>query len=215
MDTVDSWTQSVFAMPPVMCGRQLQPFSLSHSLLLRAIGCPYAFTNADATRNDLLTAVEVCSRKHSENAAHLFGGGIRLFRLVYRSLRWGGMDFATADESFRTYIADFTRMAERVIVGDGSDPMSAPTEFHLHRHLCEVMHMTEADAWDCSVARAWAYFDTWSEWKGGKGLVGGRSAQVAHLNAQMEAASAKGDAVEVDRVWELMKALDAVKEVPK
>lgn len=207
MSEVDSWTQAIYAAPPVICGRRLRPFSLAHAVLLRAMGNAYAYVNKAATRTDIMIAVDVCSRTWEQNTAALFVRDVPLFAIIYRAVRWRGMRVEVADASMRTYLADFTRRAPRLDGVASGDPLKAPVEFHLHRFLCESMHFTESQAWDCSFARAWAYFDTHREWNGAKELGTEYDTRKQVIQRRMDAAHASGNKEQEDAAWAEMKAV--------
>lgn len=208
MREVDSWTQAVYVAAPVICGRRLLPFSLAHSMLLRAIGNPYAYRGVEATREELLAAVLICSRTREENRAALFAGGQRAGALLRWSWRWRKMSLATADASFRQYIKDHTRFAphhELAEAPDAHEP-AAPFEFHLHRHLCVNEGMGDEEAWNCGMGYARHLFDCWAESQGSKSLMSEYDQRMQELNKAMNAAHAAGNATERDRLFELMGA---------
>lgn len=207
----DVWTQAIYATPPLIGGRRLLPFSLAHAVLLRALGNPYAYVDASATLAQLVQALDVCSRTRAENAVALFSGERpSIWRILSDARRWRNLDPSTADASFRVYIDDFTLRAARDTDAANGDDMAVPSEYHLHRHLCEVEGMGEEQAWNCSVARAWAYFDCWTEWKGGKVLLSPYNAQLQSIQARVDKATASGNQEQADAAWaemgELVKA---------
>jgi hypothetical protein len=136
-------------------------------MLLRALGNPYAYKGVPAGRSELLAAIEICSRTRWENQEALFGRRPGYWRLLWRGLRWAWRDLTTADASFRQYVEDFTRRAQmHAREGGEGEPMVSPSEFHLHRHLCEVEGWEPESAWDASVGMAWACYSAYAEWKG-------------------------------------------------
>jgi hypothetical protein len=193
-----------------MCGRRLLPFSLAHSMLLRALGNPYAYVAASATREDLLAAVLVCSRTREQNRSALFGGRMRTGPLLRWSWRWRKMNLAIADASLRQYIADHTRFPAYIPLADapGVDAAPvAPIEFHLHRHLCADRGWDDAAAWDCGYSYARHLFDCWAEAQGHKALASEIDVQLAEMDKAQREAHERGDAAERDRIFAEMGAL--------
>lgn len=179
----DLFFQAIVCQPPVICGRRLLPFSVSHEYILKALESPYII-GGPVTKADVLLAIDVCAHTWQDNAARLFGGAppVGLWRRWGR--RWLRGKLSTADKSLRRYIEDYTACPEHWSGADGSE-IRAPWEFHLVRILMDHCGFSEAAAWDCPLARARCYADTWSESQGDKTLVN------AAEQAAIEAAQAE------------------------
>lgn len=199
---MDAWTQALFARPPLMLGRRLRPFSLSHALLLRATGNPYAYVGAPATVRDLFAAVAICSRGHAENA-EAYRRGVRPSVLAAWRRQWRRVEFAVADASFREYIAAHTRRNVRAQVerqGGDTPDISGPVEYYLHRHLTEDRGWPDEAAWDCAYGYAWALLDCSQEWRAPGTLQSEYDARVEALLASEAAARARGDTAAADAI---------------
>jgi len=205
---VDTWTQALFVTPPLMSGVPLRPFSLSHSVLLRAIENPYAYIGLHATRAELMAAVLVCSRTCEQNRMALFGGAQRQGPLVRWSWRWRRMDLAIADASFRQYVTEHTRTPQfaEAAPDDDAPAIVAPVEWHLHRHLCVDRGWDDAAAWDCGFSYACHLAAVWKESQGGGGLKSEYDREMERLDGLMSAAHARGDGAERDRIFQEMGA---------
>jgi len=171
----DAFFQAAFCQPPIVLGRRLRPFSLSHSYLLAGLENPCLVTGAGLVA-DLCAAVSICSHGHAENAQRLFNGGPsfdRERREFAKALRVEGE--ASARAAFDVYLADFCHIPEhwRDEAESGST-FRAPWQFHFVFVLCRDYHMTPEQAWDTPVALARCYYDVMAEVGGDKSLVTAR-----------------------------------------
>jgi hypothetical protein len=131
------------------------------------MGNPFAYKGAATTGADLIAAMDICSRTRHQNAAAL-GRNRKPWRAAWRDARWVRLGLATAAESFRVYLGDYSARAEwHAPAGDSAGtPLASPAEYHLHRHMCHEEGMGYDEAWDCPVGLAWASYDAWAEWSG-------------------------------------------------
>jgi hypothetical protein len=179
----------------------LRPFSLAHSLVLRALGNPYVYVGAPATETDLFVAVDVCCRTRAENAAAL-SGGLNWRNLLRWRRKWRRLDFSTADASFRQYLSDSIRRNRRNEIERKADSpeLAGPVEYHLHRHLCEDRGWPDEAAWDCSLGYAWCLLDISQEWRNPGTIQSEYDATLANYLAGESAARQSGDTAEADRI---------------
>lgn len=165
----DVWFKALMAVPPVICGRQLLPFSVAHSYILASLGNPYA-DDGPGTREALMSAIEVCSHTWEQNRERL----IReppIAEWLWWSWRWRRMDFKTADASFRQYVRDFTACPGHWSSSADSDTIKSPWQYHVVRALMDSCGMRESESWNCPVGRAKCYYDAIGEANGDKSLV--------------------------------------------
>ncbi|MFH1605625.1 MAG: hypothetical protein ABIH03_17165, partial [Pseudomonadota bacterium] len=123
-----AWYQALMATAPRICGRRLLPFSLGHRFILRQRGSPYVCGGV-AGWEDLLLAVQLCSRTFADCRSWL-AGGARPRLLTLWAARWSRSDFAVADGDFRRYVDKFTRVPGHGGSPDGARRLSAPSEWH-------------------------------------------------------------------------------------
>lgn len=189
-----TWAQALLATPPVILGRRLRPFSLSHSALLTEIDSPYAYRGAPADERELFAAVEICARTHAENLA-AFGGGFDVRRLRRWRRQWRRVAFTVADASFRQYLADYSRRNKRNETGGDGErrDLGGPIEWHLHRHLTEDRCWADGAAWDCPLNYAWALMDVSHEWRAPGLLQSEYDARLEALLATEAEARGRGD----------------------
>lgn len=209
---LDVWTQSLLVSPPVLCGRRLLPFSLGHAVILRSISSPYAYVNVGSALSDVLTAIQICSRTTGQNRAALYGGKMPVISWVAWSMRWRGVKFDVVDASFRTYLADFTRQADRHPPKKRGRDLAAPVEFHLHRVLCEHYGYDPVAAWDVSLIVAHACADVVAESNGDELIKTPYELEQVRLEEITAAAVAAGDQAAIDQAWAAEKAfMDSMK----
>jgi hypothetical protein len=94
----DAFFQALMVTPPVVCGRRLLPYSIGHEYVLRRVGSPF-IVGGDPRREDVLTAIAVCSRTMAENRALLALGGVEARGLYGWAVRWSRFDVGTATAS--------------------------------------------------------------------------------------------------------------------
>jgi hypothetical protein len=189
--SVDAWTQALLVTPLTIGGVRLRPFSLAHSMVLRAKASPYII-GGPATHDDLFFALQVCARTLAQIRESLLGPHPPFGRLLIAGLRWRRASFSLADKSFRTYLSDYRRFPERQ-PSDSKGFSAAPFEWHAARILCGQYGVTLAEAWDMPLGLAVCAFDTWTESQGDKGLVTAYDQALTDLLKIQAEADAAGD----------------------
>lgn len=159
------WLTALLAQPPVILGRKLAPFSLSHSLILHAAGNPYWF-GRECKPDDLIEAVLICSRTWEENQAWFANPEKRTAKKLAARMFFR-REFHKAHDALAQYLNDACDvMAREVPDGDGAGKeLLAPWQY---RVACFLMKhgMTESQAWNCPINRARCYLDAVCEEKG-------------------------------------------------
>lgn len=194
MNLVDPWTQAFLVTPPVFCGRRLHPFSVSHSYLLKILGSPY-ICGGVTTKNDLLVAVDICSRTWEQNIDWITAG-TGLKRSVWFAWKWRNINFDIADSSFSVYLDDYTRTPGHKADGkpsDGKYEVAAPLEWHLVYGMMNGCHFSESVAWNMPFNRAKCYYDVMAEANGDSSLESLYDMNIEEAADRMNKAAASGD----------------------
>lgn len=158
-----AWIQSILYQPPAVLGKSLKPFSPFHALVLDSIESPY-MRGGNATPDDLITAVYVCSCSWSDRARILNGDKAEL-------RKWG-KDFCRADwqsefDAFNLYLSESWTTPTTWKRGDGGT-VKASGAFHMTVFAMRILGMNEADSWDAPLARLVCYRETYTEQETGK-----------------------------------------------
>lgn len=147
----------------------MRPYSLAHSIILRAKGSPY-LADAPSAQRDLFFALQICARTLTQCKQRLLGPHLPIWQLFLSGLRWRRASFATADASFRVYLADYRRYPERQPSDTKSD-IVAPFEWHAARVLCREYGFNLDNVWDTPINVAVCAVEAWQESRGVKGLM--------------------------------------------
>lgn len=195
----DVWLKALFATPPCIYGRQLLPFSLSHSLMLDGLASPY-WRGGNATADDLCAAIDVCSRNWRENAVWLAHSDNPRVRRSLSALKTAArlLGHEKADAAFRAYINDHMDFPPREVRGPGRQ-MASPWQWRVASWLLRG-GMSEDEIWNMPCARAVAYLDASNESEGDDSLVDEADASVADMIARANAL-AKTDPDAATKLW--------------
>jgi hypothetical protein len=208
----DPWFQAFFIEPPMMCGTRLLPFSVAHDYLLIHFDNPYAEADSAGTPEKLLEAVSICSRTWEQNRSGYMGTDqARFLRDIFRfSRRWGRrMNFAVADDSLRTYIADYRFVPEHEDHTPTENPVriAAPLHWHLVRCLCTEYGRTVSQAWNTAYNEAKCLWDVWAESKGDDTLMSALDVRVNELSREADALHKAGRLEEAAAAWDKVQEL--------
>ena len=162
----EAFLQSALYSPPIVLGRQLRAFSPFHALALEAVDSPFAHEPVTGvTPDSLIVAIWTCS--------HSFADGLTVLLDTAAIQKWGASvgkwDFPATLKTFQRHIADSMVLPVFYHTGDEED-CRAPVAWHLATSGMRFLNMTEAEAWDCSIARLVCYRACISEWNGSKSL---------------------------------------------
>lgn len=157
-----AWIQACLYQPPVVLGRQLQPFSSFHALALDAVDSPFWHGGIPSV-DDLILAVHICALTWETRSA-VFGDFRRLMKWGRRQRK---ADRAAELEAFRRYLNESNVYPARWKTGESSN-IKASGFFHLVAFAMHRMNMTEAQAWDCCMARLVCYSEAYREQETGK-----------------------------------------------
>jgi len=154
---------------PRILGLQLQTLTVGHLQLLLATGSPFAVPARDSlTLGDFFHAVYLCAEPWREADRNLARWWTPLFfRLWSVSLRW--FDVPAELRRFRAWFEEQTELPAFRAPTDGglkTRSSGAPGPYVRQLFLMTVLRYTEADALDCSVARANALYAAWVDWEG-------------------------------------------------
>ena len=207
-----AWITALLQRPPVIYGRRLHPFSLSHSMILEEARNPL-WCGGEIRVDALIEAVDVCSRTWEENAEWFDKVNRRKIRSF--SLRClTRYRFADAYARFKVYIDDATACSSREVSGEGRLLVSP----HQYRVVVFLMSLgwSESRAWNAPFGRARCYYDAHDEAHNGAILLDdaqedaysliargnelaevGRTEQAAELYARAQEIFARKDKVEV------------------
>lgn len=178
----DVWLTALLKMPPVILDRRLQPFSMSHAVILEAAKNPY-WMGGDLTGPALVEAVDICSRTWEENQ-RFYDSPLkaRLRQLRRFALRAFTRHKISASDDFLAYIQDYSASTTREDMGGGRD-MVSPWQWRVACHLIE-RGFSESEAWNMPMNRARCYYDAADEMEGAENLVNEEAASTYELIAR-------------------------------
>jgi hypothetical protein len=129
------------------------------------------------------------------------------------------MDFATADSSFRQYLADFTRNAPRHATDAALSPAdipATPAEWHLARVLCKdwgSLVASYGDVWDVPWSVAHHAWDCTAEAAGTVKLMNEYDQELADLQRrEVEARNAGDEAAVAMAIEEQRKLVETARK---
>jgi len=162
-----AFIQALTYRPPAILGRQLLPFSPWHGIVLEGAGSPYII-GGTPDFGDFITAAWVCSHSFT----HGWAGTLDLVA----AKKWGKANrkqrakFSAAVAALNEHIlASF--VGPEYWSAEGGSSVKAPYWWHMATFGMTTLHLSYADAWDCSIARLMCHFACKSETEGGKDLM--------------------------------------------
>ena len=162
----EAFLQSALYRPPVVLGRQIRPFSPFHALALEAVNSPFAHDPVTGvTPDSLIVAVYTCSLSYADGLPALLDTA----KIQAWGASIGKWDFAKTKAQFFRHMDDSMLLPVFYHTGDEED-CRAPVVWHLATSAMRFLHMTETEAWDCSIAKLVCYRACISEWNGSKSL---------------------------------------------
>jgi hypothetical protein len=119
------------------------------------------------------------------------------------------MNFSVADDSLRTYIADYRLVPEHEDHTPTENPVriAAPLHWHLVRCLCTEYGRTVSQAWNTAYNEAKCLFDVWAESKGDDTLMSALDVRVNELSREADALHKAGRVDEAGEVWAKVQEL--------
>lgn len=157
-----AWAQALLYQPPVVLGKQLLPLSVLHVLMLDAIDSPF-MRGGSFDAGDLIIAVHLCGLKWVDREQ--FFVDAKAARAWGKSQRKNQMDDESA--KFVDYISESWKIPETWKTGKGQSA-KANGAYHLAVFGMRQLGMSEAEAWDCPVARLVCYRETYAEQETGE-----------------------------------------------
>lgn len=160
------WAQAALYEPPEALGKTLRGFSPFHALMLEAVQSPFMVVGDTPDFDDLVLGVHVCSHSWAD-------------RFLIRSdipsvIEWGKTltadDISTGRRNFDAYLKaswetpQFWQDTE-------AGTLRANWIYHLVTFAMRRLNMTEAEAWDCPIARLVCYRACVGETEGDKSLM--------------------------------------------
>lgn len=160
MDNV--FYKSILVQPPVIMGIQLRPFSSFHALKLEQFGNAIA-TGATIEEADIIQAVEICRDGWNDKCRHLelfHRSALHRAGWVFKVMRHD-MDQARADliehtKTYTTYPGVWTDKSKKKYSG-------IPWQFKTPSQLMSHFKLSEQEAWDMPISRAYCYLSNISE----------------------------------------------------
>jgi hypothetical protein len=152
-----AYLNALFLSPPVVLGRQLQPFSLAHIAFLRSIDSPF-YNGKRASIDDLAVASFVCSHVWPFPFFHQSSDD-----LAEKCEAWGGslgkVDFKSNLNAFLCYVREYSAIPARGVPPGAERNFSeqVPWMFQIAFFLMSVLNFNEVSAWNTPVGRAFAY----------------------------------------------------------
>ena len=114
-----SYIQAAIPEPHVILGRKLRPFCIGHYLILSRFDCAYVSeTAANASREDLIFAVLVCSMRPREFMEFIEGDGVE-DAVKEWGQKIGLFDFKEKSDAFQKYLTEHSKMPGFWIEQDG------------------------------------------------------------------------------------------------
>ena len=172
----DAFFQALYCQPVSVFGRELRPFSLSHSFLLSELKNGWV-TADEGLRSDLMHAVWLCSKNHAENQRTLLSPP--LIRLAWFALKSKRYDYAKERNKFLQYLSDYTDVPQHWHGEATGKAFLAPWQFHFAVTISQNCGLSINEAWDMPVALARCYYDIWAEQQGDESLVSVREKKLA------------------------------------
>ena len=163
MDLV--WSRAVLYEPPQVLGKTLRGFAPFHALALCAVQSSFMSEVGEDTDaiQELVVAVRICSLGWADR-----------YRIVDEQAiqQWGGkIDPATylaARQAFAVYLGESWEMPQ--FWSSEGEGLRANWIYHLVAFGMRELKMTEAEAWDCPIARLVCYRACVGESEGDKSL---------------------------------------------
>jgi len=157
-----AWIQAAIYDPPEVLGQKLKLLSPYHVLMLDSIQSPF-MVGGKYDLHDMVLAVHVCSTSWADRYS--------VFSTPAALKRWGRKqgkcDWKIEAETFKLYLSESWTIPESW-QGAGGGKAKANGAYHLAVFAMRRLRMTEAEAWDCPVARLCCYRDTFDEQETGK-----------------------------------------------
>lgn len=173
----DAFFQALYCRPPRVFGRQLKPFSLSHSFILLTLRNGWLKT-ASGSRSELLHAVWVCSQDHATNASQFLAPPV--WRMIWFGFCSRFYNYSTERRAFMAYLSNYLEVPEHWESGSGSGrPFRAPWQYHFALMLAQECGIPVGQAWDMHVSLARCYYDVLAEQRGDDSLVSCRERELA------------------------------------
>ena len=114
-----SYIKAAIPEPHVILGRKLRPFCIGHYLILSRFDCAYVSeTSANASREDLIFAVLVCSMRPKDFMAFVEDDGAEKAVKDWGK-KVGVFDFKEKSDAFQNYLAEHSQMPAFWIEQDG------------------------------------------------------------------------------------------------
>jgi hypothetical protein len=158
------WAQSALYEPPSALGKTLRGYSPFHALALETVRSPFMI-GGTPDFDDLILAVHICS--------HGWADRFKVMSDMAGVSEWGksvtAADIASARAIFDRYLSESWEMP-RFWQGDSGE-LRANWIYHLVTFAMRRLHMTEAEAWDCPIARLVCYRACYGESEGDKSLM--------------------------------------------
>ncbi len=158
--------ERAFAPSPTfnVYSRDLRPLSLSHCLLLEAVGSPILHDPSATTPDDVLLAAYLCSLPAGA-AWQAVNEGVDAPSIQAWGEAWAS-NAVVGDESstFARYLEHYLTAPRRW--RSGSSSVKTPWEIFVCAGLMRELHLDEAEAWEMPVNRALAYWATTAEHAG-------------------------------------------------
>jgi hypothetical protein len=181
------WSTAALYEPPEVLGKTLRGFSPFHALMLEAVQSPFMVGGAPDF-DDLVLAVHICS--------HGWADRFRIRTDLPAVIEWGKSltadDIATSRRKFDNYLSESWKAPSFWQSGEGSD-QRADWTYHLAVFGMRHLNMTEAEAWDCPIARLVCYRACVGETEGDKSLMTDEDVKgVEILKADAEKEEANG-----------------------
>jgi hypothetical protein len=169
MANKDIFFKAIFLRPPLICGKQLRPFSLAHEYFLEYVQNPY-LVGGKTSKEKLLEAILVCSMTYSEIAEYICKP--KVLNVAIWALRWRMHNLKVAGESFLVYLDDYFDTPEHWIKENSSgEGYASPWQYHIVRILCDKYNCTLDDAWNMPVNLARCYYDVHCESGGDESII--------------------------------------------
>lgn len=197
---VDAWLTSLMVTPPVILGRRLRPFSLTHSFLLERAGNPF-WVGGPRDAEHFFEAVDICAHDLESNRERIAG------KVGWKFSRWVAKSFrklnAREVETFARYMDDHLTCCPRE--SSSGREMVSPWQFRLVVDLVRN-GFSESAAWNMPLNLARCYYDARAEMDGDDTLVRDETADAYELIARANKLMEEGNTKEADELYGIAQA---------
>jgi len=167
----DTYIISVLASPPKILGQTLKPLSLGHIWLLSAIRSPFIY-GGDASTDDLLTALSICSKTFEEAKQYSLAPSEEDVEWAMHVGEYATSEaLAEAVENYREYFTGYNTTPERFEKTTPEETSKRKTPWFLYMGVVLMKELNISNPWDIPLVEASSYYAVLCDINGDESLV--------------------------------------------